>query len=112
MVNIYDNANEMASALQETQQFKDLKQAFDMLKLDTVAYTLFRQFQDKQMELQQKQAQGIQFAPDDISSLQEIGDKIKDIDVIKTLMTKEQALAQLMDELNNVISNPIAALYK
>lgn len=112
MINIYDNANDMAENLQKTQQFQDLQHAFDMLKLDAVAYGLFKQFQDKQIELQQKQAQGLEFAPDDLSKLQELGDKIKDIDAIKKLISKEQALAQLMDELNSIISKPIADLYK
>lgn len=111
MINIYDNANEMAAGLQKTQQYADLKEAFDMLKLDAVGYGLFKQFQDKQLELQQKQVQGIEFAPDDISSIQELGDKIKDIDAVKTLMQREQALAQLMDEMNAIISKPIADLY-
>lgn len=112
MVNIYDNANEMASALKETTQYQELKQAFDLLKLDPVGYDLFKQFQNKQMELSQKQATGQDISDDDIHSLQTLGDKIKDIDAIKTLMTKEQALSQLMDELNNTISKPIVELYR
>lgn len=102
----------MAENLQKTEQFEALKHAFDMLKLDAVAYGLFKQFQDKQLELQQKQAQGLEFAPDDLSKLQELGDKIKDIEPIKELIQKEQALAQLMDEMNAIISKPIADLYR
>ncbi|WP_155286543.1 YlbF family regulator [Lacticaseibacillus zhaodongensis] len=112
MINIYDNANTMAEALQQTQQYQDLKQAFDMLKLDAVGYGLFKQFQEKQLELQQQQSQGQDIDPDSLKKLQELGDKIKDIDAIKTLITKEQAMAQLMDELNAIVNKPISDLYR
>ena len=32
MVNIYDNANQLAKDLQETEQFKDLKKSLENLK--------------------------------------------------------------------------------
>lgn len=112
MINIYDNANDMAEALQQTQQYKDLKQAFAMLKLDAVGYGLFKQFQEKQLELQQQQSQGQELDQDALKKLQELGDKIKDIDSIKALMSKEQAMAQLMDELNAIVNKPISDLYR
>ena len=112
MANVYDSANQMAKDLQTTQQFLDLKQAFDMLKLDTVAFALFQQFQQKQMELQQKQMQGQEFSQDDIQSLQDLGQKMQDIEPIQALMAKEQALSQMMDELNQIISEPIVGIYR
>ena len=38
MANVYDTANQMAADIKTTQEFQDLKKAFDLLKLDTVAY--------------------------------------------------------------------------
>jgi len=112
MANIYDSANQMAKDLETTQQYQDLKKAFDMLKLDQVAYALFQQFQQKQMELQQMQMQGQQFSEDDLKSLQDLGDKMKDIQPIQDLMAKEQQLSMMMDELNQIISEPIVKVYR
>lgn len=112
MANIYDTANQMANDLKESQQFKDMKQAFDMLKLDAVAYALFKQFQDKQMELQTKQMNGQEVTEDELKALQTLGDKMQGMEPITALMVKEQALSQMMDELNRTISAPIVAIYQ
>jgi cell fate (sporulation/competence/biofilm development) regulator YlbF (YheA/YmcA/DUF963 family) len=112
MVNIYDNANDMATALKSTQQYQELKQAFDMLKLDAVAYGLFQQFQTKQVALQQKQATGQELPPEDLQDLQNVGEKMQKISSIQDLIQKEQAMAGLMDELNAIVSQPIADLYR
>lgn len=112
MINIYDNANNMAAAITQTQQYLDLKQAFDMLKLDTVGYSLFKQFEDTQMTLQQKQSQGQEVTDDDIKTLQNLGQQMQNIDAVKALMQKEQAMAALMEELNMIVNKPIADLYQ
>ena len=87
MANVYDTANQMAADIKTTQEFQDLKKAFDLLKLDTVAYGLFQQFQQKQY-------------------------KMRDIQPIQNLMAKEQGLSQMMDELNKIISQPIIDVYQ
>lgn len=50
MVNIYDNANQMAKDLQETEQFKDLKKSLENLKNKPESLDLYQRM-DK---LQQK----------------------------------------------------------
>lgn len=112
MVNIYDNANEMATVLKGTTQYLELKQAFDMLKLDSVAYGLFQEFQSKQVALQQMQATGQELPPNDLEDLQNVGQKMQQIPAIQDLMKKEQAMAGLMDEINSIVSQPIAELYR
>ncbi|EPC66328.1 UPF0342 protein [Lacticaseibacillus paracasei subsp. tolerans Lpl14] len=82
------------------------------MKLDTVAYGLFQQFQQKQYEMQQKSMQGQDFTDDEVKSLQELGDKMRDIQPIQNLMAKEQGLSQMMDELNKIISQPIIDVYQ
>ena len=112
MANVYDTANQMAADIKTTQEFQDLKKAFDLLKLDTVAYGLLKQFQQKQYEMQQKSMQGQDFTDDEVKSLQELGDKMRDIQPIQNLMAKEQGLSQMMDELNKIISQPIIDVYQ
>ena len=106
MANVYDTANQMAADIKTTQEFQDLKKAFDLLKLDTVAYGLFQQFQQKQYEMQQD------FTDEEVKSLQALGDKMRDIQPIQNLMAKEQGLSQMMDEVNKIISQPIIDVYQ
>ncbi|WP_125702874.1 YlbF family regulator [Lacticaseibacillus daqingensis] len=112
MANVYDTANQLAEDLRQSQQYQDLKKAYDMLKLDAVAYALFKQFQDKQMELQQKQMQGQEVTQADVQPLQDLGDKMQNIQPIQDLMAREQSLSILMDDLNKAISQPIVELYQ
>jgi cell fate (sporulation/competence/biofilm development) regulator YlbF (YheA/YmcA/DUF963 family) len=112
MANVYDTANQMAADIKTTQEFQDLKKALDLLKLDTVAYGLFQQFQQKQYEMQQKSMQGQDFTDEEVKSLQALGDKMRDIQPIQNLMAKEQGLSQMMDELNKIISQPIIDVYQ
>lgn len=112
MANIYDTANQMATDLKASQQYQDLKKSYDLLKLDAVGYALFQQFQEKQMGLQQQQMQGQELSNDDLADLQALGEKMQTIDTIKDLLAKEQALSQMMDELNRTIAQPIMEIYQ
>ncbi|WP_262314862.1 YlbF family regulator [Lacticaseibacillus parakribbianus] len=112
MANVYDTANQLAADLRQSQQFLDLKKSYDMLKLDAVAYALFKQFQDLQTDLQQKQMQGVEITQEMVQPLQDLGQKMQNIQPIQDLMAKEQALSVMMDDLNQVIAQPIAELYQ
>ncbi|MEJ1329906.1 YlbF family regulator [Latilactobacillus sakei] len=111
-VNIYDDANQMATNLQTLPQFLGLQKCFCRLKKDDIAFTMFKKFQTQQMTLQQKQMQGEELTDDEIKEIQELAQKIGDIDAIKNLMEQERQLSQLMDELNQIISKPIADIYQ
>ncbi|MFD1392771.1 YlbF family regulator [Lacticaseibacillus jixianensis] len=112
MANVYDSANQVAADLKQSQQFQDLKKSYDMLKLDTMGYALFQQFQNLQMSLQQKQMAGQEVSEQDVQPLQDLSAKMQNIDAIKDLMAKEQAMSTVMDDLNRIISAPIAELYQ
>lgn len=48
MVNIYDTANQMEQDLKQTQQYQELKAAYEALKADEKAYACFKELQDLQ----------------------------------------------------------------
>ena len=107
MVNIYDTANQMEQDLKQTQQYQELKAAYEALK----AYACFKELQDLQGQLQQKQMQG-NITEEDFKELQEAGAKAKDFETLQTLMLKEQALSMLMDEVSKIIFQPVQELYQ
>lgn len=111
MVNIYDTANQMEQDLKQTQQYQELKTAYEALKADEAAYACFKQLQDLQGQLQQKQMQG-NITEDDFKELQEAGAKAKEFETLQTLMLKEQALSMLMDEVSKIIFQPVQELYQ
>lgn len=111
MVNIYDTANQMEQDLKQTQQYQELKAAYEALKADEKAYACFKELQDLQDQLQQKQMQG-NITEEDFKELQEAGAKAKDFETLQTLMLKEQALSMLMDEVSKIIFQPVQELYQ
>jgi len=111
MVNIYYTANQIEQDLKQTQQYQELKAAYEALKADGKAYACFKELQDLQGQLQQKQMQG-NITEEDFKELQEAGAKAKDFETLQTLMLKEQALSMLMDEVSKIIFQPVQELYQ
>ena len=50
MVNIYDNANQLAKDLQETEQFKDLKKSLENLKNNPESLDLYQRMDKLQQQ--------------------------------------------------------------
>ncbi|KRN02109.1 hypothetical protein FD13_GL000248 [Levilactobacillus senmaizukei DSM 21775 = NBRC 103853] len=103
---------EVAQALQETSEFQGLQDAFEAMKADEATYTLFKQFQQIQMDLQQKQMAGQQLTDDEMKHAREVADQVAKIDVIKTLMDKERDVNNLLSDLNKMITQPIEDIYQ
>lgn len=112
VVNIYDTANQMERDLRDTQEFAALKEAHEAMRADANAFSMFQDFQNMQMKLQQKQMQGQQPTEDEIQAAQDLAGKVGEIEVVKTLMEKEQAVDQMLSQINQVITKPIQELYQ
>lgn len=110
-VNIYDSANQIEKEIRELPEFLALKEAFAAVKADEATFELFKKFQGLQMELQQKQMQGLEFSEEDGKQAQELAEKVQESDLINELMTKEQGFSVIVNDLNRVIMKPIQELY-
>ena len=111
-VNIYDSANQIEREIREMDEFKALKAAFDAMQAETESFELFKNFQELQIELQQKQMQGIEFSEEDAQKAQEMAVKVQDTAVIQELMQKEQAFSLIINDLNRIIMKPVQELYE
>jgi len=111
-VNIYDTANMLEQQLRETKEFKELKATYDAMKTDKAAFDLFKDFQEIQMQLSQKQMNGEELTDDEVQKAHDLADKVGNVDAIKALMGKERNLNQLMNDLNQIITKPVQELYR
>ncbi|MFB9770012.1 YlbF family regulator [Lactiplantibacillus modestisalitolerans] len=111
-VNIYDTANELEQQLRQTKEYRELKTAYDAMAANKTAYDLFKEFQEIQMQLSQKQMNGEDLTDDEVKHAHELADKVGNVDEIKALMGKERNLNQLMNELNKIITKPVQELYQ
>ncbi|WP_099975014.1 YlbF family regulator [Lactobacillus terrae] len=112
MNNIYDSANALEQDLRKATEVVELKEAFEAVKNNEVAFKLFDKVQNKQFELQQKQVMGQDVSDEDIESMKQLTDQLQNFDEFKTLMEKEQKMNAMMEELNKIITKPIADIYQ
>lgn len=112
MSNIYDTANQLEREIRETESFQDLQAAFEKLKAEEASYTLFKEFQDLQQNLQQKMMAGEEMSDEDAKKAQEMSEKIQQDGTISELMQKEQAFSTIANDLNRIIMGPVRELYE
>ncbi|GAP00463.1 YlbF family regulator [Fructobacillus ficulneus] len=110
-VNIYDNANEMAKVLVETDQYKAWQTAFDAVQGDADSKDLFKQFQMIQMTVQQMMQAQQQPTPDQEKEWDAVAKQVQENDKIKDLMAAEQVLNTLLGEINEIVTKPVSESY-
>ena len=112
MVNVYDQANALESALRESEEFQQMKELYSKVNEDAESKKLFDDFRNIQMTLQQKQMQGEELLEEEIQKAQNSAQEIENDENIKGLMEAEQKMSQLIQDLNRVIMKPIEELYE
>lgn len=111
VVNIYDTANEMERQMRETQEFQALKKAFDDLQKDADASLMFTKFQSKQSAAEKKERSGQQLTKDEITEIQNLAKEVSKKPAVQNLLNQERGLDQMMQKLNQIITEPIRDLY-
>lgn len=111
-VNIYDTANQLEKELRETDQYVNLKNAFDKVHSDEEANNLFNQFRQVQQVLQQKQMTGQEITEEEAKEAQQLSAQIGQNEVIAELLEAEKAVGQMIDDINQVVVKPIQELYQ
>ncbi|QGG59729.1 YlbF family regulator [Loigolactobacillus bifermentans] len=111
MLAIQDTAEQLQQELRQTEEFMALQAAYGAMKQNELAFALFKNFQEMNFSLQQKQMQGQEISEDEIKKAQDLAEKIGNYPEVRTLMEKEQALSHLIDELNKTITGPVQGLY-
>lgn len=112
MINIYDTANQLEREMREIPQYKAVKDAYAAIDEDATAKGLYDDYRKVQDEMHGKMMQGAMPTPEDQEKLQEMGEKIKENDLIMALLAAEQQFSGLMDEINKVIMAPIREIYE
>lgn len=112
MVNVYDQANALESALRQSEEFNNMKDLYNRVNDNEESRKLFEEFREIQVELQQKQMSGEEVLEADIERAQTSAEAIEQDENIKGLMEAEQRMSELIQDLNRVIMKPIEELYR
>ncbi|NJP36608.1 YlbF family regulator [Alkalicoccus luteus] len=111
MADHFEKANELAEALQASEEFTTLKQLHEDIESDEVAKKMLDNFRSVQMELQQKQMQGEQISEEEVQQAQKQFELVQQHEQIMKLMEEEQRMSQLVGEINKIITSPLEVLY-
>lgn len=111
MVNVYDSANQLAEDLKKTPEYQALQEAVSAVKNDENSSALFQKMDKVQTEIMSAQQTGKPLSDDTQKEYKELNEKVqKDQNIVK-LLTAEQGLYKLIDDIQKTFTSPINDLY-
>ncbi len=111
MTNIYDIAYDLEKTLRDEPAFLELKKAYEEVQADEEASTLFTEFTAMQQEIQAKQMSGEGLTDEYIEKAQDIAGRATTNEFIQKMMTTEQQLSTLIEDINKIIVKPLQEMY-
>ncbi|MEN0642891.1 YlbF family regulator [Alkalicoccobacillus gibsonii] len=111
MAQLQDKAQELKQALAESDEFKSLQSLHNQINEDEIAKKMLDNFRQLQLELQQKQMQGIQITEEEAQKAQQQFELVQQHELISKLMEAEQQLSVIIGDINKVITEPLEVIY-
>ncbi|MCQ6280680.1 YlbF family regulator [Bacillus sp. EB600] len=110
-VNLYDAARELEKVIRQSDEYKQLTQAYAEVNADEAAKRMFDSFRKMQMNLQQKQMMGQDITQAEVEQAQKTVALVQQNPKISHLMQAEQRMSTVIGELNQLIMKPLEELY-
>lgn len=110
--NLYDIANNLESNLRQSEQYNELKNAYQVVKDTPASQELFDKFRMIQLELQQKQMQGQEITETEVEAAQKLAQEVQGNEHISALIESEQRMSVIINDLNEIITAPLRDLYQ
>jgi len=110
-VNVYDVAYDLEKAVRASEEYNNLKQAYQEVEADSSAKELFDKFRNIQLELQQKQMSGQEISQQEVEQAQQTVAFVQQNPKIAKLMESEQRMSTLIAEVNKVVMKPLEDIY-
>ncbi|UOQ86629.1 YlbF family regulator [Gracilibacillus salinarum] len=111
MSKVYDTAHELEKAIAESEEYQDLKAAYDKVMSDPNSKQMFDNFRNTQLELQQKQMQGMEITEEEVEKAKQVVELVQQHEDISKLMEEEQRVNVLINDLSRIITKPLEELY-
>ena len=112
MSEINNHAEALQHAIRESEEFQALQAAYNKVMNDPSSKEMFDNFRNIQIELQQKQMQGIEITEEEIEQAKKVVEVVQQHEGISDLMTQEQNVNNLINELSQIITKPLEELYQ
>lgn len=111
MTNVYDKAHDLKGSLASSEEFLMLKSLHEQIESDDIAKKMLENFRALQLELQQKQMQGVQISEEEAVKAQQQFELVQQHELISKLMEAEQRLSVVIGDINKIITEPLEEIY-
>lgn len=109
--NLQDAAIELEKAIRESNEYQSLKDSYDKVNADPSAKSMFDNFRNIQIQLQQKQMSGQEITQEEVDQAQKTVALVQQHELISKLMADEQKMSEVITDLNKTIMKPLEDLY-
>jgi len=112
MSQLYTIAQQLEQAIRTSDEFQQLKQAYETVRRDEATYRMFTQFRDIQMQLHEKQMMGADISPEEVQQAQAVMALAQQNEKLVALMMLEQRMSTVISDINQIAMKPLEELYR
>ncbi|MGI6108798.1 MAG: YlbF family regulator [Eubacteriaceae bacterium] len=106
-MNVYDEANNLAKALRESDEYKRFKEAETTLKQDNERWKIASDYAKKQMAMQSKQMMGQELTEDEINAYNTLTQTVLGIPVIADYFQSQMYFGMIFQDIMGIISEAV-----
>lgn len=112
MSKIEEKSLEVQQELRESDAFTAFENSFKTMLEDDEARKLYEGFRDFQINLNEKQSQGIEVTEEEIEQSRQQFELLKENEIVNDFMANEYQLNQLIQEVSTIIMKPLEEAYE
>jgi len=106
-MNVYDEANNLAKALKESNEYKTFLEAKVKLEKDADKYDMAKDYMRKQMEVQSMQMMGQELSEEQISSYNTLANTIMGIPEIAEFFQAQMYFSVIFQDITDIIAKAV-----
>lgn len=106
-MNVYDEANRLAKALKEANEYKNFLKAKEKLEKDPKKFDIAKDYIRKQMEVQSMQMMGQELTEDQISSYNTLANTIMGMPEIAEFFQAQMYFSVIFQDITDIIAKAV-----
>lgn len=106
-MNVYDEANNLAQALKESNEYQNFKAAELKLKADEEHYAMAQDYAKKQMGLQTKQMMGQELTEEEVEAYNSLTASVLGIPIIAEYFQAQMYFGIVFQDIMDIISKAV-----
>lgn len=111
-MNVHDKAYELAKAIRESSEFRELKESLEKVNADPDSKRMLDDFRQRQMEFQKKLMSGETPSEEERQKMEKLYEVITLNPAIRKVFESERRLAVIMEDINRIIAAPLQDVMK